>query len=185
MENNKVYIFLANGCEEIEALTVVDLLRRAQIPVVMTAIGSDLEVQGSHGINFKAETRLSEADLRDAAMLVIPGGMPGTKVMREDLHVREALQQAKQEGKYLAAICAGPTALGMAGLLVGEKATCYPGCEELLTGAVTTTEEVVVSGQIITSRGLGTAIPFALKLIETLKGEEVSKQIAESVIFRQ
>ncbi len=180
----KVYIFLAEGFEEIEGLTVVDILRRAGITIEMVALGSEKKVTGSHGISVEADVTFDEKDLTDGDLYVLPGGMPGTKCLAGDRRLGKLLTWAKAEGKKVAAICAAPSVLGGLGLLEGETATCYPGFEEKLTGAKISTEEVVISGQMTTSRGMGTAIPFALELVAQLKSREESEKLRKGIIYR-
>ena len=181
---NKVYIFAASGMEEVECLTPVDLLRRGGADVVLTAVGGSLTVTGSHGITIQADCRIEDADLSDAAALVLPGGMPGTLNLQADRTLADALLRAAGTDTWICAICAAPRVLGHLGLLQGQTATCYPGVEEHLTGACTTKREVEVSGQFITSRGVGTAIPFALKILEKLEGKDVAEKIEKSIVFR-
>lgn len=180
----KIYVFAAQGLEEIECLTQVDLLRRAGMEVVICSIGEDLTICGSHQIAFQADVRIREADLKDADALVLPGGMPGTLNLAADQTLAEALKAAAGTDTLICAICAAPRVLGGLGLLAGHTATCYPGNEEYLTGAVTTKNEVEVSGQFVTSRGVGTAIPFALKIIELLLGKETSDRIKDSILYQ-
>ncbi len=180
---NKVYVFAAQGMEEIECLTQVDLLRRSGMEVVLTAVGGDLTIQGSHGIIIQADATIEEVNLSDADALVLPGGMPGTLNLQADETLAAALKKAAGTGIWICAICAAPRVLGHLGLLDGQTATCYPGCESYLTGAVTTENPVEVSGQFITSRGVGTAIPFALKIIEKLEGAECAQKIEKSIVF--
>ena len=180
----KVYVFTAQGLEEIECLTQVDLLRRAGIETVTCAVGGSRTIEGAHQITFEADTRIEDVDLKDADALILPGGMPGTLNLIEDQTLAAALKAACGTGTLICAICAAPRVLGGLGLLRGQTATCYPGCEEFLTGAVTTENEVEVSGQFITSRGVGTAIAFALKIIELLLGREKSEEIRESIVFQ-
>ncbi len=179
----KIYVFAAQGVEEIECLTQVDLLRRAGFEVVVTAVGGELRICGSHGICFEADARIEEVSLKDASALVLPGGMPGTLNLLKDQTLADALKQAAGTDTLICAICAAPRVLGAAGLLQGHTATCYPGIEEYLTGAVTTQKEVEVSGQFVTSRGLGTAIPFALKIIELLAGRDAAEKMKNSIVF--
>ncbi len=179
-----VFVFFAEGFEEIEALTVVDLLRRAEIPVKMTGIAGEGDVTGSHGIRVGMDTSVDEVRLEDTEMLVLPGGMPGTRYLGGCEELTSLLKEADKEQIRIGAICAAPSVLGDLGLLEGRKAVCYPGFEERLTGAKVLKEEVVTDGHITTSRGLGTAIPFALELITGLKGKEVAERIAASVIYR-
>ena len=180
---NKVYVFAAQGLEEIECLTQVDLLRRSGMEVVLTAVGGDLTIRGSHGIVMQADAAIEDTDLSDASALVLPGGMPGTLNLQADETLAAALKKAASAGTWICAICAAPRVLGHLGLLDGQTATCYPGCESYLTGAVTTKNPVEVSGQFITSRGVGTAIPFALKIIEKLEGIECAQKIEKSIVF--
>jgi protein deglycase len=178
----KVYIFLTDGYEEIEGLTVVDLLRRAGIEIVMVSVTGEIFVTGSHNITTKADTLFESTDFSDAEMLVLPGG-PGTK----DLEVHEGLdhllKEFAQKGKKLAAICAAPRVLGGKGLLNGKKATCYPGHEEALIGAYIKNAAVVEDGNIITSRGMGTAIDFSLALIKKLLNEADAEKISKAIQY--
>lgn len=182
---DKVYVFFADGFEEIEGLTVVDILRRGQIETVMVSVTGKLVVTGSHGIPVTMDGLFEDYDLNDGTVYVLPGGMPGTRHLGEHKELCELLIKAKTEGKKLAAICAAPSVLGQLGLLKGETATSYPGFEEKLEGAVTTLNQVEVSGQITTSRGMGTAIPFALELLAQLKGKEIAEEMGKSIIWNR
>ena len=178
-----VYVFTADGFEEIEGLTVVDLMRRAGAQVQMVSISNGLAVKGSHGIEIKADTFFEDVDFGQADLLVLPVGMPGTLHLGEDQGLTKLLTETAAQGKRVAAICAAPSVLGGLGLLKGKRAVCYPGFEDKLTGAQVGTEEVVTDGNITTSRGLGTAIPFALELISLLFGQEKAEEIGASVIY--
>ena len=178
-----VYVFTADGFEEIEGLTVVDLMRRAGAQVKMVSISDGLAVKGSHGIEIKADTFFDDVDFSQADLLVLPGGMPGTLYLGEHEGLTGLLQDFAAKGKRVAAICAAPSVLGGLGLLKGKRAVCYPGFEDKLTGAQVEMEEVVTDGCITTSRGLGTAIPFALELISLLLGPEKAEEIKKSVIY--
>lgn len=180
----KVYIFLADGFEEIEALTVVDLLRRANIDIVTISMTGDKLVTGSHRISTVAEVLFHEMDYSDADMLVLPGGMPGTKHLGGHPGLDTLLKDFAARNKNIAAICAAPSVLGTKGLLEGKKATCYPGFEDALHGAKHMREDVVTDGNIITSKGLGTAIDFSLAIIRKLKGAEEAKNIAGQIQYR-
>ncbi len=180
-----VYVFTAEGFEEIEGLTVVDLMRRAGAKVQMVSISDGLAVKGSHGIEIKADIFFDDADYGQADLLVLPGGMPGTLHLGEHQGLTKLLEEFNVQGKRIAAICAAPSVLGGLGLLKGKKAVCYPGFEDKLTGAAVEKKEVVTDGNITTSRGLGTAIPFALELISLLFGEEKAEEIRKSVIYRE
>lgn len=178
----KILLFLAEGFEEIEALTVVDLLRRANLDITMVAIGETLEVTGSHQICVKADVLLKDISW-EADMLVLPGGMPGTLNLGACNVLTEKLKEFSETGKKVAAICAAPSVLGKNNILQGKKATCYPGFEEQLLGATYKKESVVVDGNVITSRGMGTAIEFGLTIIEQFLGSEKAKEIEESIIY--
>lgn len=179
----KVSVLLADGFEEIEGLTVVDLLRRAQIYVATVAIGEDYLVQGSNGISVQADELFADADFSDVDVLVLPGGQPGTTHLKEHEGVRAVIKEFAEKEKLIAAICAAPTVLADLGLLEGKRATCYPAVEEELKGAVVTRVPVTVDGNFITSRGLGTAIDFALEIITVLMGKQKALEVAESVVY--
>lgn len=180
---SKVYIFLSDGFEEIEGLTVVDLLRRAEIDISMVSIMDRKSVTGAHGITIEADVLYDDVDFSQAEMLVLPGGMPGTKHLGEHEALVARLKSFNDKNKLIAAICAAPSVLGVNGILKGKKATCYPGFEDKLIDALVSDEAVVKDQNIITSRGLGTAIPFALKIIELLKGKDASELISKSIIY--
>lgn len=180
----KVYIFLADGFEEIEGLTVVDLLRRAEIEAVTVSIKEDKMVTGAHGISVKADFLFDEIKGTMADMAVLPGGMPGTTNLLACEPLMDMVLGLHSAGAYVAAICAAPSILAEIGLLEGKKATSYPGFEEKMTMADYVYEPVVQDGQVITSRGMGTAIDFSLKLIEVLEGEEKAKKISDSIIYK-
>ena len=179
----KVCIFLAPGFEEVEALTPVDLLHRAGARVTMVSIGEKKTVAGSHEIAVMADAIFEEMDYSDVDLFILPGGQPGTNNLKACGKLRDLLEDANKKGKLLAAICAAPTVFGDMGLLKGKEATCYPGCEEGLAGAKCLTDRVVADGNLTTSRGVGTAIPFALSLIEQLFGKEKSEEIRKSIIY--
>ena len=172
----KVSVILADGFEEVEALTVVDLLRRATIYVDTVSIMEDYTVHGAHDL-------FEEVNFVESDMIVLPGGMPGTKNLDAHAGVRRVVKGFYDEGKKIAAICAAPTVLGNMGLLKGKRVSCYPSMEKEIQGAVISGGAVTVDGNIITSRGVGTAIDFALKLIEVLSGPAKAKEIAESIVY--
>ena len=181
--SKKVCVFLADGFEEIEGLTVVDLLRRAGVEVTTVSITGSTMIHGAHGIDVQADKLFDEFDYEGQDMLVLPGGMPGTLNLGKHEGLEELLKQFYSEDKYIAAICAAPSVLGKYGFLNGKKATSYPGFDEALVGAEYTEDAVAVSGNIITSRGLGTAIPFSLALIEQLIDGDKAKEIGKSIIY--
>lgn len=178
-----VYIFLADGFEEIEGLTVVDLLRRAGIDITMVSITGSKEITGAHNIKVIADELFDETGYNNAKMLVLPGGMPGTTHLLEHKKLRELLLRHNSEDKMIAAICAAPSVLGMHGILEGKKATCYPGFEDKLIGANYTNEKVVKDKNVITSKGLGTAIDFAASIIEHYQGKEAADRIKSSIQY--
>ena len=176
-----IYLFLANGFEEIEALAPLDLLRRAGLEVTTVGIGGD-RIVGSHGITVEAD--IPEGLFADAApdMIILPGGMPGSRHLDESRTVDVALKAAARRGAYIAAICAAPMVLGHRGLLVGKRAICFPGFEKELEGATIATERVVRDGNVITAAGMGVAIEFGLALVAALKGEEVANNLRRTIL---
>ncbi len=180
---SKLGIFMADGCEEIEGLTVVDLVRRAGIEIEMISVSGEKSVTGSHKIAFQTDVSKADADFASYDGIVLPGGMPGTTHLMEDDTVNRVIKEFATSGKLVAAICAAPRVLGNAGLLEGKKATCYPGVESKLTGADFVTDPVAKDGNIITSRGLGTAIEFAAEIVAYLLDENVAKSLKESIVY--
>lgn len=180
---SRVYVFLADGFEEIEGLTVVDILRRAGVDTQMVSISGNLTVTGSHKIAVQADLGIQEAEFASADLLVLPGGMPGTTNLGACEALTEQLVRFYKEGKKIAAICAAPSVLGDLGLLKGKKAVCYPGFEERLMGAEVLYEKVAVDGNVTTSRGMGTAIPFALALVEQLVSKEKAEELKKGIIY--
>ncbi len=178
----KVYLFLANGVEEIEALTVVDILRRGGVEVETVSITGKYEILGAHDIKIGADSLFDADKLTDADMLVLPGGGRGTNALMAHEELRELLFAYRDADKYLAAICAAPSVLGMNGLLKEHRATCFPGFEDKLLGAVLVKEPVVKDGNIITAKGMGVSIPFALTLL-AIFDEETSKKVAKQIQF--
>lgn len=176
----KILVPLAPGFEETEAVSIIDILRRAGLNTVTAAL-SDNPVKGSHDIKITADIMLNENEKYEA--IVLPGGMPGTNNLKNDKRVISLVQSISKNGGITAAICAAPIVLAEAGLLTGKKYTCYPGFENQIQEAFFIPEAVVADGTIITSRGAGTAIPFALKLVAILAGEKKSREVRESIIF--
>ena len=173
-------VFLADGFEECEGLLVVDLLRRAGIHVITASVMGRKEILSSHQVTLLADACAEEVDFRNADVVVLPGGMPGTTHLGENSIVcKQCIAFAAD--KYVAAICAAPSVLAGLGLLVGKHATCHPAVEEKLSGAIVTGEPVTVDGNIITGQGLGAGIPFALKLAEILAGKETADRIAAAI----
>lgn len=176
-----IYLFLANGFEEIEALTPVDMLRRAGKEITTVGIGGKTIV-GARGIPVVADITDTEFDDNTPEMIILPGGMPGTKNLDASRVVEKALSAALAAGSYIAAICAAPTILGKRGLLVGKHAVCYPGMEEELRGAVLSSDRVVCDGKFITAAGMGVALPFSLALVEVLCGKPCADRLKTAVV---
>lgn len=180
---SKVYLFLADGFEEIEGLTVVDLLRRAEIEISMVSITGKLDIIGSHNIQVKADELFEEADFSEADMLVLPGGMPGTNHLANHQGLAALLKQFNEEGRSISAICAAPSVLGINGILKGKRATSYPGYEDKLLGATATGNKTEIDSNIITGKGLGTSIDFSLCIIEKLKDKATAEKIAAAIQY--
>ena len=179
----KVGIFLADGCEEIEGLTVVDIVRRAKLEMTTISITDKKEVTSSHNVTFLTDALASEVDFDGFDAIVLPGGMPGTLNLGASDMVNKVIKKFAGEGKIVAAICAAPSVLGKCGILEGKKATCYPGFEDKLTGAEIVNKAVVTDGNVITSRGLGTSMEFGFELIKKLISEEKAEEVREQIVF--
>ena len=180
---SKAYMFFADGFEEIEALAVVDILRRGGVETAMVSITGKEYVTGSHKIVIKCDMLFDESDFSDGDVLVLPGGMPGTNGLMAHSGLRDLLFEYRDAEKYLAAICAAPSVLGMNGLLRGRKAICFPGFEDKLLGAQVMTDKVVTDGNIITAKGMGVAIELGLAILKALEGEETARKIAEAIQY--
>lgn len=181
---NRILIFMAEGVEEVEALTVVDLLRRQKCDIDMVTINDSRLVTGSHNIILSADKSITEADIGSYDVLVIPGGLKGTQNLKQEPVVLNTIRDYDAAGKLICAICAGPTVLAAAGITNGHNISSYPGTEGDLNGGIAHPEkEVSVDGNIITSRGLGTAIPFALSIIEYLFGKEASEEMQKKIVY--
>lgn len=176
-----VYLFLADGFEEIEALTPVDLMRRAKIEVCTVGVGGQY-ITGAHGICVKADAVDSEVEPENIEMVVLPGGMPGTRNLDASPVVHRFIDAAVESGAHIAAICAAPSVFGKKGLLQGKKAICYPGFEDCLEGAELENCGVVSDGGVTTARAAGSAVDFAAKLIAVLKGDEAAGKILASIL---
>lgn len=178
-----VLVPLAPGFEDLEATTIVDILRRAGVEVITAGLAPGL-VQGSRGLRVQPDVALDEVLERDFDMIALPGGMPGSEHLKNDPRVQALLKRMSNEGRYTAAICAAPMALAAAGLLDGRRATSYPGVVDKLDlpGTVYLSEPVVVDGKVVTSRGPGTAMDFALALAELLVGRAVRDQVEAALV---
>lgn len=179
----KVFLHLADGFEEIEAISVVDILRRAEIDVTTVSITGKREVVGAFKIPVIADVLYENVDYEKANMIVLPGGVQGTKVLDEHTGLKNQMSSFLVQDKWIAAICAAPTILGKMGLLEGKMAVCYPGHEQHLRGAVNPRENVVVDGKIITSRGPGTAFQFGLKIVEIIKGIDFANILKDKMLI--
>ena len=179
-----IAVFFANGYEEIEALTVVDLTRRAGIETWMVSITEEKAVTGSHGINVSMDKTLEEVDFDQVDMIVLPGGMPGTLNLEACEPLMEKVKEFDKTGKYISAICAAPTVFGHLGLLNGKKACCYPGMEDGLVGAEVTYESTAMAEHILTSRGMGTAIDFGLRIIARFQGQDAADDMAKKIVYK-
>jgi 4-methyl-5(b-hydroxyethyl)-thiazole monophosphate biosynthesis len=177
-----VYIFLGEGFEEIEAITIVDILRRAEIDVKTVSVKGET-VYGAHGICVKADMLIKDVDKENAQMFILPGGMPGTLNLEKNEDMQYILKYAVDNKKWIAAICAAPSILGHKGYLNGKEAICFPGFEKELTGAVIKDCNVCVSGKIITSKGPGTASDLAYYIVSRLKGEDLAHRLKVQMIF--
>ncbi len=180
---NKALVFLANGLEECEGLITIDLLRRAGVEVTTASIHDTTTICSSHKIIFEADALARDLDLDAFDLVFLPGGLVGTKNLSESDLVKETARKQLASGKLLAAICAAPSVLGQMHLLEGKKATCYPGFETQLFGAEYTAATVTEDGNIITGKGMGATIPFALHLIARLEGQEKAVEIRDKIVY--
>lgn len=180
--NHKVLVPLAEGFEEVEAITIIDLLRRAEIAVTTVSVSQDILVKGAHGIGVKADAKIQEVKDKTFEAVILPGGMPGTSNLAESPELGDLIQRHQNGGQYVAAICAAPTVLAKYGVLKGKRATSYPGFEPKLTHAKVVNAPVVEDGQVVTSQGPGTAIPFVLKMIEKLAGGSKAEEVRKAVL---
>jgi protein deglycase len=178
----RVEIYIATGFEEIEAVTVIDILRRAKIDVDIISIEENLEVTGAHDVTIKCDKKLKDMiTLADA--IVLPGGMPGTKRLGESLVLKDRIKALLEKGGIIAAICAAPSILGTMGILENIKVSCYPGFEDMLKGAKVSQDRVVEDGNIITSRGPGTAAEFGFTLVSRLSHKEAADNLRAAMLY--
>ncbi|MDO4868805.1 MAG: DJ-1/PfpI family protein [Bacillota bacterium] len=180
-----VYVHIAEGFEEVEALTIVDVLRRAECKVMTVSMTDEYIVTGTHEIAVKTDMLFGEADYDSCEMIVLPGGMPGASNLQEHKGLEAQIKAFASAGKKLAAICAAPMVLAAHGALQGKSATIYPGMEEFLKGATPTGEAVTKDGNVITGQGPALAMEFALKLVEDLKGAQVRDEVAKGLLCRE
>jgi 4-methyl-5(b-hydroxyethyl)-thiazole monophosphate biosynthesis len=180
----KIAVHLAEGFEEIEAISIIDVLRRAEIDVSVVSVTEKHEVTGSHGIKIIADQLFNEIDYEKVDMIILPGGMPGASHLNSHLGLREQILNFHENKKLLGAICAAPLVFGSLGILKNINATCYPGFENQLHGAIVTGENIEVADNIITGKGAGVALHFALKIVELLKGKDLANKLAEKMIIK-
>lgn len=180
---NQIYAFLAEGFEEVECLAVVDLLRRAKFDVTLVSITGEKAVTGTHHITVLADALFEEVDPIKADLFFLPGGVPGTPNLAAHKGLAEALKNHAANGKRLAAICAAPSILGGLNLLNGKKATCYPGWEDKLLGAICQSDGVVTDGNITTAKGLGFAMELGFELISLMADQKTSDTIKSNIQY--
>lgn len=179
-----IYMLLGTGFEETEAIAPLDLLRRAGVDVRTVGV-TGKTVYGSHGIGVEADLLISEMDFNAMEMIILPGGLKGVASARASKEAMEALRFGWENGKFVAAICAGPTVLADLGITDGKNATCYPGCESQMGGANMVPDAAVVrDGNLITGTSAGCAIPFGLALVAALKGQEAADTVAKQIVIR-
>ena len=179
-----VYLLLGTGFEETEAIAPLDLLRRAGVEVTTVGLNGKI-IYGGHGIGVEADVEIADLDPTDLEMIILPGGLGGVASCRACPTAMDALKYAWDNGKYVAAICAGPTVLADLGITAGMNATCYPGCESGMGSAIVIEDAAVVMDEnLITGTSAGCAVEFGLALVEALKGADVAEQIAQQIVIR-
>lgn len=181
----KIIVLLANGFEEVEAITLIDLLRRAQYDVTTVSISETKEVCGGHNIPIIADALLSNKDFKDYDALILPGGVPGVPNLAADERVIELVKRYNNDSKFIGAICAAPYVLDHAGILKGKNITCYPSWAPKIKDAQIFDKPVEVDGKIITGNGVGGAIAMALKLVEVFSSKEESEDLAEKILYEK
>lgn len=178
----KALVHFAEGFEEIEALTIVDVLRRADIPTILVSVSGKQTVTGAHGISVVTDVLFEKADYSEAEILILPGGQPGSNNLKAHSGLKEKLIEFNKKGQKLAAICAAPLVLGGLDILKGKEAVCFPGVENALTGASVKYDSAITSGNVTTGRGPGAALNFALEIVTNLKGKPVADKLANSML---
>jgi 4-methyl-5(b-hydroxyethyl)-thiazole monophosphate biosynthesis len=176
------YLHLAEGFEEIEAITIIDVLRRAGINVITVSVTENIIVTGSHKITVTADILFKDADYEQAEMIILPGGMPGAKNLSEHRGLNNQILKFFREGKLLGAICAAPMVFGKLGILKGKNVVCYPGFESYLEGANIKHVPVVKDGNIISGRGPGVALQFAFEIVRLLRDKETASKLEKSMV---
>ena len=179
---SQVTVHLAEGFEEIEAVTIIDVLRRAGIDVIIVSITGKSVVKGAHNIELKADLLFEEVDYLKGDMMILPGGMPGSKNLNEHKGLKSQIIKYQTSEKYLAAICAAPIVFGNLGILNGKNVVCYPGYEAQMVGAKVQTVSCITDKNIITGRGVGAALKFSLEIVRILSGEELAEQLRKAML---
>lgn len=180
---SKLGIFMADGSEEIESLMVVDVLRRAKIEIDMISIMDENKIRGSHGITIETDKQIEQVAFSQYEGVILPGGIPGTPHLAACQTVADVIKDFAAKNKMVAAICAAPSILGTNGLLQQKRATSYPGYQEEMKGCIYTEDKVVRDGNIITSRGMGTTLDFALTIVEYFQGHAAAVELAERIMY--
>ncbi len=180
----KLHVLLAEGFEEIEALTPVDFMRRSDVACDLVSTEDDLVVKGAHQVEVKADMKLADWNAEESLGVVIPGGLPGATNLRDNEKVREVVKKADEEGLLIASICAGPIVLEESGVINGRKVTSYPGFGEQLPSGEYVEERVVVDGNMITARGPAVATDFAITIMDYLEGKEKAEELKESILYK-
>ena len=178
----KITVHLADGFEEIEAVSIIDVLRRADFEVVIVSVTGNLEVTGSHHIKITADQLFENINYETVDMIILPGGMPGSINLKNHFGLSQQILNFNKNGKYLGAICAAPIVFGNLGILEDKNATCYPGFENSLIGAKVTGSNTEIAKNIITGKGAGVAIEFALKIVELLANKEIANELAKKML---
>ena len=178
-----MHIFLAEGFEEVEALLLVDIIRRAGLEIKIVSVTGDKLVKSSHGVAVFADTLIENEELEGSEMLILPGGMPGSVNLSKSTLLCEAIKRQYDRGGLLSAICAGPMVLGKMGLLKGKSVTCYPGFEDYLEGACYTGKLIEQDGNIITGKGPAAAFPLGLAIVERVGGRELADKVKEGMLY--
>jgi 4-methyl-5(b-hydroxyethyl)-thiazole monophosphate biosynthesis len=184
LNRSDVFIFLANGFEETEAIATIDVLRRGNVAVTIVSITGEEVVTGSHGIKVVADALFEDLTFDHNELLILPGGMPGTQNLQNHEELGKLLKKQVSNNQYLGAICASPKVLGHLNLLNGKEVICYPGYENELTGATLSKLNVVRDGSIITAKGPAFTIEFGLKLLELLRGKEAADKVAQGMLVK-
>lgn len=178
-----IHLFLADGFEELEAITVLDIIRRARLPIATVSITANRHVIGSHGISVKADMLFRKKDLRDSDMLIVPGGLTGVRNLSFHDGVKKRFEDQSNQKKPIAAICAGPVFLEKCNILSGKNITCYPGLESEFKEVNISKENVVVDGNLITAKGPAAALPFAFSILKFFIDEDAINQVKSGMLF--